>query len=136
MISFRTDLEGVDWEALKQDLIADDFHNGRTTPQLRLSFENSTHVAMGFDGMRCIANGRLLSDGVGNAYVIDVWTHSGYRRRGIARKIMQLLLGAVPGQHVYLQTDDAVAFYESLGFAPQPQGMSLVVGEYLGNATR
>jgi ribosomal protein S18 acetylase RimI-like enzyme len=137
MITYRSDLQGVDWEALKQDLIADDFHNGRTTTQLRLSFENSAAVAMGFDGDRCIANGRLLSDGVGNAYVVDVWTHSAYRRQGIGRRIMQMLLEAVPGQHVYLQTDvDAVEFYEQLGFTGQPRGMSRIVGEYLQNDTR
>jgi GNAT superfamily N-acetyltransferase len=128
-------LDGVDWEALRLDLIADDFHNGRTTKQLRLSFENSTHVAMGFDGTRCIANARLLSDGVGNAYVVDVWTHSAWRRQGIARRAMQLLLDAVPGQHVYLGTDDATGFYEKLGFRPQMQGMSLIVGRYLDNGT-
>ena len=136
MISFRTTLQGIDWEALRLDLIADDFHNGRTTRQLRLSFENSTHVAMGFDGERCIANARMLSDGVGNAYVVDVWTHSAWRRQGIARRAMQLLLDAVPGQHVYLGTDDAVGFYTRLGFAPQMQGMSLIVGSYLDNDTR
>jgi ribosomal protein S18 acetylase RimI-like enzyme len=133
MITYRPDLEGVDWEALKQDLIADDFHNGRTTAQLRLSFENSEVVAMGYDGDRCIANGRLLSDGVGNAYLVDVWTHSAYRRQGIGRKIIQMLLNAVPGQHVYLQTDDAVPFYKKLGFREQPKGMSIVSGEYLQN---
>jgi len=136
MIEFRSDLAGVDWEALKQDLIADDFHNGRTTSQLRRSFENSTFVAMGFDGDRCIANGRLLSDGVGNAYVIDVWTQSAYRRQGVARKVMQMLVDAVAGQHIYLQTDTAVGFYEKLGFAKQPEGMSLIAGEYLQNETR
>ena len=135
-IVYRTTLDGVDWEALRQTLIADDFHNGRTTAQLRRSFEQSQHVAMGFDGERCIANGRMLSDGVGNAYVIDVWTHSTYRNRGVASKIMHLLLEAVPGQHVYLQTDDAVGFYTRLGFRPQPEGLSLVVGDYLDNDSR
>src|SRR3712207_6417566 len=106
MITYRSDLTGVDWEALKHDLIADDFHNGRTTAQLRLSFEPSAVVALGYDGDRCIATGRLLSDGVGNAYVVDVWTHSAYRRHGIGRTIMQMLIAAVPGQHVYLQTDE------------------------------
>lgn len=91
---------------------------------------------MGFDGTRCIANARLLSDGVGNAYVVDVWTHSAWRRQGIARRAMQLLLAAVPGQHVYLGTDDAAGFYTKLGFAPQMPGMSLVVGSYLDNGTR
>ncbi len=136
MTTYRTDLASVDWEALKQDLIADDFHNGRTTSQLKLSFENSQAVAMAFDNGRCIANGRLLSDGVGNAYVIDVWTHSAYRLQGIARRIMQLLIDAVPGQHIYLQTDDAVEFYQQIGFSEQPKGMSLVSGEYLVNDSR
>ena len=58
MITYQLNLGGVDWEMLKADLIADDFHNGRTTDQLRLSFENSAVVAIGFDGDRCIANGR------------------------------------------------------------------------------
>lgn len=136
MITYKSDLKGVSWEALKQDLISNDFHNGRTTTQLRLSFENSAVVAMGYDGDRCIANGRLLSDGVGNAYVLDVWTQSAYRRQGIGRKIMRMLIDAVPGQHVYLQTDDAVRFYEKLGFLEQPKGMMLIAGEYLQNDTR
>lgn len=83
MITYRLDLKGVDWEALKQDLIVDDFHNGRTTAQLRLSIENSAVMAMGYEGDRSIANGRLLSDGVGNAYVVDVWTQSAYCQQGI-----------------------------------------------------
>ncbi len=130
-ISFRQDLHGVDWDALRRDLIADDFHNGRTTDQLRLSFENSAAVVMAFDGARCIGNGRILSDGVGNAYVLDVWTHSDYRRRGVGRRIMAMLLAGVPGQHVYLQTDAAIDFYRRLGFREQPLGMSLIVGDYL-----
>ncbi len=136
MIEYRRDLESVDWDSLNRELMADNFHNGRTTIQLRMSFENSTHVAMGFDGNRCIANGRLLSDRVGNAYVIDVWTLSAYRRQGIGHQIMQMLVDAVPGQHIYLQTDDAIRFYERLGFARQPEGMSRISGVYLQNASR
>ena len=135
MITYKTDLKGVDWEALKGDLIADDFHNGRTTEQLRLSFENSQVVALGFDGKRCIANGRLLSDGVGNAYMVDIWTHSDYNGRGIGSKIVQMLLDAVPGQHVYMQVDEeTTSFYERFGFRVQPLGMSTIVGEYLNNS--
>ncbi|MGE0621642.1 MAG: GNAT family N-acetyltransferase [Pseudomonadales bacterium] len=136
MVRYQTHLDGTDWEALRRDLIADDFHNGRTTMQLRRSFENSQHVALGFDGNRCIATGRMLSDGVGNAYVIDVWTLSAFRNRGVATEIMRLLTDVVPGQHVYLQTDDAVGFYTRLGFRPQPEGLSIIVGRYLDNDTR
>lgn len=135
MIELRTTLEGVDWEALKQDLIADNFHNGRTTTQLRLSFEQSTFVAMGFDGGRCIANGRALSDRIGNALIVDVWTHSAYRRQGIGTRIVTMLIDAMPGQHIYLQTDDAVPFYERMGFAKQPEGLGRISGSYLRNGT-
>jgi GNAT superfamily N-acetyltransferase len=136
MISYRLDLEGMDWEMFRQDLIADDFHNGRTTAQLRLSFENSAFAAMGFDSARCIASGRLLSDGVGNAYLLDVWTQSAYRGKGVGRRIVQMLIDAVPGQHIYLQTDHAAGFYRKLGFVEQPKGMSIIVGDYLQNDTR
>ena len=126
----------VGLSALKKDLIDDDFHNGRTTGQLQLSFEYSASVAMAFAGNHCIGNARLLSDGVGNAFVIDVWTHSSFREQGVATKMMAMLIETVPGQHIYLQTDTAIEFYEKLGFAKQPEGMSFVAGDYLVNATR
>lgn len=131
MITFHDHTRGVDWEALRRDLISDRFHNGRTTAQLEASFENSQHVAMAFEGARCIGNARALSDGVGNAYILDVWTHSDYRLTGIGRKMVDMLTAAVAGQHVYLQTEDALGFWAAMGFRPQPHGLSLVVGTYL-----
>jgi ribosomal protein S18 acetylase RimI-like enzyme len=76
---------------------------------------------------------RLLSDGVCNAYLLDVWTQSAYRRQGIATRMVRLLMSRVPGQHIGLQTDDAAAFYATLGFGPQPEFLSVVVGSWLGN---
>jgi ribosomal protein S18 acetylase RimI-like enzyme len=76
---------------------------------------------------------RLLSDGVCNAYLVDVWTSSGYRRQGIASALIRRLLAEVPGHHVGLQTDDAQALYESLGFRPQPEFWSIVSGTWLDN---
>jgi GNAT superfamily N-acetyltransferase len=133
MIIYQTDLQGIDWETLKQDLVDDDFDNGRSNSQLRLSFENSTFVIMASINKRCVASGRLLSDRVGNAYVVDVWTLSQFRRQGIASEIMKKLIDCVPGQHIYLQTEDAVDFYKKLGFKEQPVGMSTIAGEYLQN---
>ncbi len=76
---------------------------------------------------------RLLSDGVCNAYLVDVWTLSSHRRQGIASAMIRVLEDQVPGQHIGLQTDDAQAFYASLGFRPQPEFLSLVVGQWLDN---
>jgi predicted GNAT family acetyltransferase len=132
-IRFDSSLDGVDWEQAKADLAADHFDNGRSSNALRRSFEQSQHVAFARDGARVVGMARMLSDGVCNAYVVDVWTHSAYRRRGIATTLMRLLADEVPGQHIGLQTDDAQDFYRSLGYEPQPEFWSLVVGRWLDN---
>jgi ribosomal protein S18 acetylase RimI-like enzyme len=132
-IRFDSSLDGVDWEQAKADLAADHFDNGRSSNALRRSFEQSQHVAFARDGRRVVGMARMLSDGVCNAYVVDVWTHSAYRRRGIATKLMRMLADEVPGQHIGLQTDDAQSFYRSLGYEPQPEFWSLVVGRWLDN---
>jgi ribosomal protein S18 acetylase RimI-like enzyme len=126
-------LDGIDWAAARADLIADDFDNGRSPAALRRSFEQSQHVAIARDGDRVVGMARLLSDGVCNAYLVDVWAASSHRRQGIATRMMRLLIDAVPGQHIGLQTDDAQALYESVGFRPQPEFWSLVSGRWLDN---
>jgi hypothetical protein len=47
--------------------------------------------------------------------------------------MVRLLIEQVPGQHIGLQTDDAQRFYEALGFRPQPEFWSYVVGPWLDN---
>ncbi len=126
-------LEGIDWERAKADLASDDFDNGRSADALRRSFEQSQHVAFARDGERVVGMARLLSDGVCNAYLVDVWTSSEYRRQGIASALIRRLLEEVPGQHVGLQTNDGQTLYESLGFRSQPEFWSLVVGSWLDN---
>ncbi len=134
-MSIRVDssLAGIDWPAVRSELIADDFDNGRSPTALRRSFEQSQHVAIARDGDRVVGMARLLSDGVCNAYLVDVWTASSHRRRGIATTMMRLLVDAVPGQHIGLQTDGAQALYESVGFRPQPEFWARVSGTWLDN---
>jgi predicted GNAT family acetyltransferase len=132
-VRIDSSLEGIDWEQAKADLVEDDWDNGRSAAALRRSFEQSQHVAIARDGDRVIGMARALSDGVCNAYVVDVWTQSAYRRQGIASAMLRLLVDAVPGQHIGLQTDDAQALYASLGFQPQPEFWSLVSGRWLDN---
>jgi ribosomal protein S18 acetylase RimI-like enzyme len=132
-VSVNSSLDGIDWEQAKADLAADDFDNGRSPDALRASFAQSQHVAIARDGDRVIGMARLLSDGVCNAYLLDVWTQSAYRRQGIGAAMVRQLMSRVPGQHVGLQTDDAESFYAGLGYAHQPVFMSAVVGTWLDN---
>ena len=135
-IEYIMDCEGIDWQALNDLLLEDDFHNGRTVEQHRLSFENSYAVVIAQDGEQIVGTARILSDGVCNAYLVDVWTYSPYRGRGIAKQMLALLEAKLAGQHIYLQADDAVDFYLKLDYRKRPLGLEKVVGEWLQNETR
>src|SRR5580704_5962283 len=99
-ITYSHTLAGIDWAQLKQDLKQDDFDNGRTPEQLRLSFENSRHVVFAWCEGCVVGKARVLSDGICNAYLVDVWTQSMFRRRGIAREMIRLLQEELHGQHL------------------------------------
>lgn len=130
-IFYQTDLQSVDWHELKTALRSDRFDNGRNPAQLKDSFNNSYAGVVAYLGGKIIGTARALSDGVCNAYIVDVWTLSSYRQRGIATKMMEILLSRCEGQHVYLFTNDAQEFYEKLDFKPQGIGMGKVVGAWL-----
>lgn len=133
-VTYKGDLEGVDWDELKAILSRDKFDNGRTPAQLQQSFAQSAHVCLPYADRRLIGTARALSDGVCNGYIVDVWTLSNYRRRGIASTMIGHLLEKMPGQHIYLFTDDCAEFYKKLGFAERPVGLEIVVGRWLDNA--
>jgi len=130
-ITYKTDLDGIDWVALTARLKADNFDNGRTPDQLRRSFENSFTYCFATAGDEIVGKVRCLSDGVGNAYIVDVWTYTPYRNQGVARRMMETVFERLPGQHVYLFTASAVEFYRKLGFHEQEIGMGRVIGQYL-----
>lgn len=132
-VTYKTNLDKVDWAEMKATLQQDDFDNGRSPEQLKVSFENSYAACIAHVEDRIVGTARVLSDGVCNAYLIDVWTLSSYRRQGIARQMVQSLLDKLKGQHVYLFTDNVPDFYRKLGFAEQAIGMGRVVGEWLVN---
>lgn len=135
-IEYSTSVDGVDWTALIGSLAADRFDNGRTPRQMEASFRNSYRSVIARDGAAIVGTGRALSDGVCNAYVVDVWTQSAYRRRGIGRRVVEMICESLPGQHVYLFTDDQRDFYAACGFVPRAIGMQRVVGEWLNNPSR
>ena len=130
-VIYKTDLKKVNWQAMKSTLVADHFDNGRSPEQLQASFTNSYATVIANMVGEIIGTARVLSDGVCNAYVVDVWTQLKYRRHGVASKMMEILLAKLEGQHVYLFTDEAVEFYKTLGFETQSIGMGKVVGEWL-----
>ncbi len=132
-IHYKTDLAGVDWEEMKAVLVADDFCNGRSPHQYKLSFENSSITIVAYAKDKIIGTVRVLSDGVCNAYIVDVWTHTPYRKQGVATKMMEMALSQLDGHHACLFTDDATEFYKKLHFRKDATGMERLVGRWLQN---
>lgn len=131
-VAYKRDVQDIDWAALKASLAEDKFDNGRTPEQLRTSFETSFGICFAMAGDKVVGKARVLSDGVCNAYLVDVWTYTPFRHRGIATEMIRLLLRDLDGQHVYLQADDdLVPFYRGLGFRAHPNGLATVVGDWL-----
>ena len=81
-ITYTLNLDGVDWQEMKERVAEDDFDNGRTPEQLRQSFLNSHSACIAYADGRIIGTARILSDGVCNAYLVDVWTYTPFRRQG------------------------------------------------------
>ena len=130
-ITYTTEMAGVDWDEMKAAVAADDFDNGRTPDQLRRSFMASHVACVAYADGRMAGTARALSDGVCHAYVIDVWTRSDLRRRGIARAMLALLESRLTGQHIYLFSDDHAQVYRQCGFRDRPVGLEKVVGTWL-----
>ena len=130
-VRYKRDLEGVDWQVMKSSLVEDDFDNGRTAEQLQRSFANSYTTSIAYVEDRIIGTARALSDGVCNAYIIDVWTYTPFRHQGIGRHMIEDLFSDLAGQHVYLFTDDVPGFYCKLGFVERGIGMEFLVGRWL-----
>jgi RimJ/RimL family protein N-acetyltransferase len=135
-ITYRTNLEGLDYQEMQDRLIEDDFHNHRTLQQYKISFENTYAVCIAYADGQVIGTVRAISDGVCNAYIVDVWTYTPFRKQGIARRMMELTFEQLAGQHVFLWTDGSEAFYERIGMEREGTGYARVVGEWLQNATR
>ena len=130
-IRYTTDLAQVDWQAMKAAVARDDFDNGRTADELAQSFHASAIACIAYAGEAIVGTARALSDGVCNAYVVDVWTRSDLRRRGIARTMLQAIERPLAGQHIYLFTDDFPEVYRATGFRERGIGLEKVVGTWL-----
>ena len=123
----------MDWSALKERLKSDHFDNGRSPEQLQASFERSFAAVFAYHGTQVVGTARVLSDGVCNAYLVDVWTHTPFRRMKVATTMLSMLEKRLRGQHVALFSEDAVPFYVAQRFTEERVGLSKVVGTWLSS---
>jgi len=75
---------------------------------------------------RMVGFARAVSDGVGTAYLADVYVELDMRGRGLGKALVEEMIERVPGADFrwMLHTADAHGLYERFGFAP-PGGQYL-----------
>lgn len=102
-------------------LVADEYWNQRYERERlrRAHLASTAWVGARSSTGELVATARAVSDGAKHAYVADVAVRSDWRRRGLGRALVRLLLEhpALRGSHlVRLGTADAQEFYRGLGF--------------------
>ena len=96
--------------------------------QAAAAMRNSELVITARDGNRAVGMARLITDGGASAFLEDVVVHPDYRRRGIARELVQRVVeyidaGLKPEYRVkitILSAEGLESFYESFGFEKRP----------------
>ena len=88
--------------------------------ELARALEDSWHFVMAVDGDLLIGSGRVLSDGVLYALILDVIVDADFRARGIGREIMTRLLAEIREACIrdvmLFSAEGASGFYERFGF--------------------
>ena len=107
------------------------------------SFDKDTHVAyLVFDGEACIACGGIsfyqVMPNIKNpsgmkAYIMNIYTAPGYRGKGIATMLVDLLVEEAHKRSIHIITLDATEMgrpvYERYGFVPDDTSMKLAARE-------
>lgn len=94
--------------------------------QLLTAMKQSWHVIYAYHENRLIGTGRIVSDGVINAYLCGLGVHSDYRGRGIGAEMTRLLIEQCQKAHLHLQLlceEELVPYYEKMNFHVFAVGM-------------
>ena len=114
-IILKKDLEGVDWQALKDAYKRSCWDNGRSPEQLKRAFTNSYTRCIAYYEGEIIGTARAISDHVRCAAIFDVWVLPDFRHKGVGQQMMKAVLNDLEGQFILLTTD-VEEFYSKLGF--------------------
>lgn len=83
-----------------------------------------------FSEGRLVAMGRVLSDGVSDAYIQDVTVEKTLRRRGIGSRLIQTIVERLNAEGIrwigLIATGNTEDFYRPLGFRPVPGALAML----------
>ncbi|MEG0774088.1 GNAT family N-acetyltransferase [Clostridium sp.] len=96
--------------------------------QLLKAMKGSYFSVYAYSENSLIATGRIISDGVMNAYLCGLGVHCDYRHKGIATKIIKMLIQHCRENNLHIQffcEEHLVPFYEEMGFDKFAIGMKV-----------
>lgn len=96
--------------------------------ELLLAMKGSFYGIYVYDDDKLIATGRLISDGVTNAYMCGLGVREEYRSHGVGREIINKLSQFTKEHSLHLQFicgDEVRPYYEKMGFTAFGTGMKL-----------
>lgn len=94
--------------------------------QLNQAMKQSWLVIYAYDGDSLVGTGRIVSDGVINAYLCGLGVSASYRNKGIGTEISRQLVEACKQKHLHIQffcEMHLVPYYEKQGFVEFAVGM-------------
>jgi N-acetylglutamate synthase-like GNAT family acetyltransferase len=94
--------------------------------QLLTAMRKSWYGIYAYHENRLIGTGRIVSDGIINAYLCGLGVHSSYRSKGIGSEIICLLVENCRKHNLHLQffcEEELVPYYENMNFKVFAVGM-------------
>jgi N-acetylglutamate synthase-like GNAT family acetyltransferase len=91
----------------------------RQIEDLKIALDRSEPVVSAWDQDKLVGFARATSDGIYRATIFDVVVDPDYRRLGLGRKLVEIILMhpcMCRVEKIYLMTTNQQSFYERLGF--------------------
>ena len=86
--------------------------------------QNSWYITSIYDSNRLIGSGRVISDGVYHALIVDLIIHPDYQGQGFGGKLLDRLVTRCKEKKIrdiqLFSARDKFAFYEKFGFEKRP----------------
>jgi GNAT superfamily N-acetyltransferase len=126
MISYKTDLTGVDWTAAAEIFTRAPLGT-RKPDMLHRAFQNSYAYVFAYDDETLVGLARAICDGEYQAAVYDVVLLPEYQKRGIGKQMMNELLKQISVKNVILYAvPGREGFYAKCGFRKMRTAMAVL----------
>lgn len=123
-IEFREELPDINsyWELFNTTGWNDEYNFDMT--ELRNAITNSWYAVSGYDKDRLIGFGRVISDGIHHALIVDIIIHPDYQGKGLGSQLLEKLLEKCKSKNIrdiqLFSAKDKYGFYEKFNFMKRP----------------